>query len=330
VFGSYGRFYEQIPLLLPAAFYNPSYVMGLQYDHDPRLDASGADTLFDISIAANEFPHPKSDLRGQSLDEFTLGYEGAIGRQFRVGMRGVYRAIHWVLEDGLFDTSNPVLGNPGRGSLSSTPRARRTYHALVLTFEKVDGEHLNFLASYVLSRRWGNYEGLSNGGNPQPNFTPAFDVPNLFPNSTGLLPNDRPHLLKLSGSYQFDFGVTAGAAIAWMSGTPRNEFARNSMDYDIFIRPRGSVGRTEPVLDTSLRLTYALQPWGNAGLRPMVYLDVFHLGNPRDAIGFNEVHYRLDSEGNPTIVNPFYGRAQVFQAPLSARIGLSLDFGVLD
>lgn len=332
LFGSYGRFYEQIPILLPTTFYNPFHQLALRYDHDPRIDPSGADTLYDFALTASEVPHPKSDLRGQSLDEFILGYERALGRQFRIGVRGIHRAIRWVIEDVLDDTFNSVLGNPGRGALSSTPRARRTYNALVLTFEKPTGEHLSFLASYVLSRRRGNYEGLSNGGALQPNFTPAFDNPELLPNSFGLLSNDRPNVLKLSGSYRFDFGLTAGTTLAWMSGTPRNEFGVTTYgDPGVYLQPRGSVGRTEPLFDASVRLTYVLRPWGESGLRPRVYLDVFHLGNRRTALNFEETHYlELDSEGNPTTPNPDYGRALDFQSPMSARIGLSLDFGVLD
>jgi hypothetical protein len=332
VFGSYGRFYEQIPLLLPATFYNPFHELQLHYDHDPRIEAGSADTVYDFEVKATDFQHPKSDLRGQSLDEFILGYERALGRQFRAGVRGVHRAIHWVLEDEYDSTGNFVLGNPGRGPLT-TPRARRTYDALVISFEKPEGDHLSFLASYVLSRRRGNYEGLSFVGNPAPNFTPAFDNPELFPNSTGLLLNDHPHVFKLSGSYRFGFGLTAGTAIAWMSGSPRNEFrtATFSRGYQVFLQPRGSAGRTDALLDGSVRFTYALRPWRHGGVRPTVYLDVFHLGNRRTALNFDEVHYlEVDAAGNPTTPNPDYGQPLVFQEPMSARIGLSLDFGVLD
>jgi hypothetical protein len=38
----------------------------------------------------------------------------------------------------------------------------------------------------------------------------------------------------------------------------------------------------------------------------------------------------VDSDGNPTTPNPFYGRPLLIQPPMSARIGLSLDFGVLE
>jgi TonB-dependent receptor-like protein len=327
LFGSYGRFYEQFPLDLANALYNPSRFVKLQYDHDPRIDPSGADTVFDASVLATDLP-PQRDLRGQSLDEFTLGYERALGRQFRVGVRGMYRALHWAVEDGFDNSGTLELGNPGRGNLSSIPRARRTYRALVLTLEKPRGRRFSFLASYVLSRSWGNYAGLYGG---DPNLTGAFDDPAAFHNSTGLLYNDKPHVFKFSGSYQFDFGLTVGTAIAWTSGEPRNEFGVTPSGGLVFLRPQGSVGRTDAVFDAGLRLTYVLRQWGDAAIRPKVYLDLFRLGNRRTVLDFEELHYlEVDADGNPTTPNPFYGRPLLIQPPMSAGIGLSLDFGVLE
>ena len=333
LFGSYGRFYEQIPLQLPILMYNPGRFLRLRYDHDPRIDSSGAVTVFDESSLASDFPPPR-DLRGQSLDEFTLGYERALGRQFRVGVRGIYRTLNWALEDG-FDsvTANVEFGNPGRGNLSTVPRARRTYHALALTFEKPAGHRFNFRASYVLSRSWGNYEGLSLAGDPtSPNLSTAFDSPEQYPNSTGRLPNDKPHVLKFSGSYRFDFGLIVGTAISWMSGEPRNEFGvLSSGDPGVFLQPRGSAGRTDAVFDANVRLTYALRSWRGGALRPKVYLDLFHLGNQRTVLDFDELHYlEVSPDGTPTTPNPSYGRPLLFQPPMSARIGLSVDFGVLE
>jgi hypothetical protein len=62
-----------------------------------------------------------------------------------------------------------------------------------------------------------------------------------------------------------------------------------------------------------------------------VYLDLFRLGNRRTVLDFQELHYLgQDPVGNPAEPNPFYGRPLLFQPPMSARIGLSLDFGGLE
>ncbi len=85
------------------------------------------------------------------------------------------------------------------------------------------------------------------------------------------------------------------------------------------------------MFDTGVRLTYSLRPWAGASLRPRLYLDLFQLGNRRTPVAFDELHFlEQDANGNPTTPNRTYGRPFDFQAPMSARLGLSVDFGVLD
>jgi hypothetical protein len=331
LFGSYARFYEQIPLVLSSGYYDPEPLLVLRYNHDPRVDPSGADTTIDLLSGPAEV-EPKRDLEGQSFDEFTLGYERALGRKLRAGVRGVYRRLRWAVEDAFNPgTGKFELGNPGRGNLAFTPRASRTYAALVVTVEQPAGGQFDFLASYVLSRSWGNYAGLydfnANGGGP--NLSRQFDVPEMFPNSSGLLPNDRTHVLKFSGAYRLGFGLTIGTAITWMSGTPRNEFgATPAFGALAFLRPRGSVGRTEAVLDAGLRLSYGLGPWSGNSIQPRVYLDLFQVGNRRTPLIRDDLRYSgLDANGNQAFPNPNYGAPLVFQPPMSARLGLTVDFG---
>lgn len=331
LFGSYARFYEQIPLALPSGYYgNPQPLIVLKYDHDPRIDPNGADTIVDLRFVPAEV-EPRRDLEGQSLDEFTLGYERAVGK-VRAGIRGVYRSLRWAVEDAFNTEAGKFeVGNPGRGNLAFTPRARRTYTALVVTVEQPAGGRFDFLGSYVLSRSWGNYTGLydfdANGAGP--NQSEQFDTPGRFPNSTGLLPNDRTHVLKFSGAYRLDFGLTIGAALGWMSGIPRNEFGcAPACEGWAFLRPRGSVGRTDAVLDAGLRLGYEPGPWRDTTLRPRVYLDLFQVGNRRTPLARDDFHFfGLDPDGNQAFPNPNYGQPVVFQPPMSARLGLSVDFG---
>jgi hypothetical protein len=332
IFGSYGRFYEQLPLLMPGFYFGggEGAISDVLYDHDPRIDPSGGQTTHE-GVAGTQ---PSQDLEGQHFDEFTLGYERAIGREFRVGVRGMYRRLRWALEDALNPaTEQFMVGNPGRGNLAFAPRARRTYSALVLTFEKPVRGRFGFLASYVLSRSRGNYYGLYDfdQGTPFPNTGSQFDLPEQYINNEGRLPNDRPHSVKFSGSYAFDFGVTLGTAIAWMSGMPRDEFAFNDDGYFVFLQPRGTAGRTESVLDASIRLTYALPAWRGTTVQPKVYLDLFHLGNRRTALRLDDVHYlAVDADRIPSLPNPTYGRPEVFQSPMSARLGVTVDFGTIN
>ncbi|MEO8635633.1 MAG: TonB-dependent receptor [Gemmatimonadales bacterium] len=332
VSGSYGRFFEQIPQQFEEVYYSDFASRSLvQFNHDPRIDPTGGDTL--KAYSSRSTPQHRPYLKGQYFDAFTLGYDRAVGHEFRLGVHGMYRTLRWAIED-VFDSASdgPLIGNPGRGAFAFAPRARHTYTALVLTFEKPSGRRLAFLVSYVLSRTFGNYDGLYDYQQMEsfPNESGAFDSPAQFPNSTGLLSNDRTHVLKLSGSYRFDFGLTAGTAIAWMSGTPRNEEAQTDLiSVPFFLRPRGSVGRAPALFDASLRLTYDLPVAGT--IRPKVSLDLFHIGNRRTPAAFDDVHYQeVDSLGNLTTPNPNYHRPTLFQPPMSARLGITIDFGRLD
>jgi hypothetical protein len=330
IFGSYGRFYEQLPLLMPGFWFSggEGASSDVHYDHDPRIDSTGGQTTHFGTAEAQA----SRDLEGQHFDEFTLGYERAL----RVGARVMYRTLRWAVEDAFNPATDQfAVGNPGRGDLAFAPRARHTYSALVFTFEKPMRGRFGFLASYVLSRTRGNYDGLYDfeQSTPFPNTGTQFDSPEMYVNNEGRLINDRPHTAKLSGSYAFDFGLTVGTAVAWMSGMPRNEFAviTDGPGNLAFLRPRGSAGRTESVLDGSIRLAYAFPPWRGTTVRPKVYLDLFHLGNRRTPVRLDDVRYlALDADRVPSVPNPSYGRPELFQSPMSARLGVTVDFGTVD
>jgi hypothetical protein len=334
IFGSYGRFYEQLPLLMPGFWFSggEGASSDVHYDHDPRIDSTGGQTTHFGTAEAQA----SRDLEGQHFDEFTLGYERALGRALRVGARVMYRTLRWAVEDAFNPATDQfAVGNPGRGDLAFAPRARHTYSALVFTFEKPMRGRFGFLASYVLSRTRGNYDGLYDfeQSTPFPNTGTQFDSPEMYVNNEGRLINDRPHTAKLSGSYAFDFGLTVGTAVAWMSGMPRNEFAviTDGPGNLAFLRPRGSAGRTESVLDGSIRLAYAFPPWRGTTARPKVYLDLFHLGNRRTPVRLDDVRYlALDADRVPSVPNPSYGRPELFQSPMSARLGVTVDFGTVD
>jgi len=330
--GSFGRYYEQILMdFLTAYAIDFGSFSRVQFSHDPRFDPTGGDTVL-ASLCCDPTDTLRRDLDGQYFDEFTLGYERAIGRVLRAGVRGVYRTYRSVVED-VFDptTQTVIIGNPGRGELASAPRPKHTYTALVLTFEKPEGR-LNFLASYVLSRTYGNYEGLYSFSQQTvyPNDGYAFDEPSSYSRSTGLLPNDHPHVFKVSGSYGFDFGLTLGTAVAWRSGEPGSEIGL-APDGVFFVRRRGTAGRTPAVLDAALQFAYAPPGWGARAIRPTFYVDLFQLGNRRTTIHTDQLHYfAVDDQGTPIDPNPRYGRGTLFTPPMSARFGISLDFGAPD
>ena len=193
--------------------------------------------------------------------------------------------------------------------------------------EKTGGKRLNFLATYVLSRNYGNYTGLfdSNINRGVPNS--LIYAAEGFRNATGLLPNDRAHILKFSGSYRSDWGLTFGTSFSWQSGTPLNEFGGLLYASPTFLRQRGTVGRTPSVWDLNLRVVYDVNRLSQISWKPRLILDVFHVARQRKPVLFDEFHYfNVDENGNQINPNPLYGQATRFQPPMAVRLGLEVGF----
>jgi len=96
----------------------------------------------------------------------------------------------------------------------------------------------------------------------------------------------------------------------------------------MFLVERGSAGRTPSIWDLNLRLTHDL-PWSAGPLsRGRLILDLLHVGSPREVVAVDQWHYTgLDPEtGEQTKPNLNYGAAIGHQPPMSARLGLELDF----
>jgi hypothetical protein len=267
-------------------------------------------------------------LRGQYFDEFSLGYERLIGNNLRVGVQGVYRILQEAIDDGYVPSEGRFrTGNLGKGILSDFPGPERNYKALILTIEQHYDEHFNFMASYVLSHTYGNYEGLFDaiGHGEFPNGNASSTNPSFASvNTTGLLPNDRTHLFKFSGSYRFSFGFLIGITFTAQSGTPLSDYADTQFGLK-FLSTRGSAGRTPALWDLNARVMYELNfltPW-----RTKLILDVFHIASQYQAVDINQFHYRgLDENGNPTDPNPSYGKAYRYQQPMSVRFGMEVTF----
>jgi hypothetical protein len=331
IFASFGRYYQELMTSGPMWYYNKGqHFLLVGYDHDPRFDPAGGDTL---AYVVGEIQPENRDLEGQYFDEFTLGYERRIGPAARLGLRGIYRMLRQGIEDGMTDpnTDTWVWGNPGSGELSAFPKMKRTYSALEVTFQQRILDGLSVLASYVLSRNDGNYAGLfdSEIGNPYPNATGVFDTVDGLVNGEGLLPNDRTHVFKLSGSYRLGAGVSLGASGVWESGTPLNEFGSDPLGppYQAFLQERGTVGRTPTIWDVSMRITYGPSLFAGNRWRPRLTADFLHIGSQREAVNYDQVHYaNVDSEGNQIYPNPTYGRAIAYQPPMVVRLGLDLQF----
>ena len=326
IFGSFSRHSQEFAIYQSTKYHSDKgYNFGIFFDHDPRNENTGGDTVYN-------FPHvirPEvNGLKGQYYDEFNLGYERLIGWNIKVGVQGLYRILREGIEDVWLSEENRYqYGNPGSGLLSEWPKPKREYAALIFTVERRNDEHFNFRVSYVLSRNYGNYEGLYDPFNHQiyPNQNSTFDdLYNARINAMGLLPNDRTHVFKLSGSYQFSFGLVAGISFIAQSGTPLSEISRTGFGFK-FLSQRGTAGRTPAIWDLNARITYKLNFLNT--YRTKLILDVLHIASQVMPVDINQIHYlNVDENGNPIQPNPNYGKAGRYQSPFSLRIGIEVDF----
>jgi len=328
IYASFGRFYQELATY-PVFSYEAEYALRFwYYDHDPRIDPSGGYGFEIINSIQSEI----EGLKGQYYDEYSLGYERQLFNNFKLGIGGVYRTLREGLENAFHpDTGEAVFGNPGKGNLIAFPRMKRQYTALEITLQKMADKNFSFLASYVLSRNYGNYTGLFNSdfNYPFPNSNSSFDRLETLVNGTGMLPNDRTHVFKFSGAYRFDFGLTAGTWIVWQSGTPLNEFGGSTFGPPafIFLRQRGTAGRTPVIFDLNLRLTYDLARLTQTKWQPKLIADIFHIGSQRRPVNFEQVRYfNQDTDGNQINPNPIYGRATRYHPPMSVRLGIEINY----
>ncbi len=306
------------------------------------------------------------DLKPQTVNEATAGFEYEIKQDLAIGVRGIYRAQGSVIEDGSFDDGNTYfIFNPGESltdRLAETTigtrfgRARRYYRALEFTATKRFTNNYQFIASYVFSSLIGNYEGLfrNDNGQSDPNITSLFDLVSLLANAYGRLPNDRPHQFKFDGSYRTPFKLLIGGSFRAQSGIPFNALTPHEVygNNEGFGVPRGtavvpaitvatdpnfpnrvdSIGgtRTPTTYNLDLNAYYPIQFGENRQLRFQV--DWFNVFNSQRAIRLDET-FSINS-GIPGVANvpanqfrnPFYGSGTIFQFPSSLRLGVKFQF----
>lgn len=156
LFGSLGRYYEEIPMDLvirsfsferQARIFNYSPTSTAP-DPGAEADLGQASTIFG---GATEPADP--NLRNQSLTEALLGYEREVLPDLAVGVKGIYRYYNGVIEDFLCkDDGTYCIGNPGRGIMrriytldySQTfpaPKPKRTFKGIELDATKRFSNH---------------------------------------------------------------------------------------------------------------------------------------------------------------------------------------------
>ena len=324
IFASFGRFYQQVGTDFIVGFIPGTYIT-YEYTQNPLVNPVPADTAgTTLGFQNRNVP----GLNGPYQDEFTFGYERTFAHQMKVGIQGTRRDLKEAIDVVIDQTTRQqIWGNPGRGDLASSPRPKRTYTALELTMEKAARGRYQVSASYVWSRTRGNLTGAFGDENVGfPNYGGLF--PERSQNLDGPLPNDRPHLFKAYGSYRMG-GVSVGSFFTIQSGTPLSELGLGVFEQQTFhLSPRGSKGRTPATWDCNLRFTYDLPRLIRTGEpKARLIADLYHLFSRRRPTVIDQTHYfGIDKDRNPIAENPAYLKPIYYQDPMSARLGIEVDF----
>lgn len=206
------------------------------------------------------------DIKPYKTDELTLGLDHELNSQMSVGMRYVRKRLIYAIEDVGVHLPGPegtielyFIANPGYGVTQvllpdfpqfKTPRAQRDYDSIEFRVRKRLANNWSLNASYLWSRLYGNYSGLASSdetGRTDPNVSRYFDAPYMSWNTKGQpnlgpLYTDRPHQIKIQGTYDFPFGTLVGLNATYQSGMPVGAMV-SWAGYPVFVTTRDSLGR---------------------------------------------------------------------------------------
>jgi hypothetical protein len=209
-----------------------------------------------------------------------------------------------------------LYANPGEGSATNAlvstatapfniPKPVRTYDALQLSMNRRFSNNWFFGGSYVLSRLYGNYAGIASSDEirapgystfaidqqqsavsfrPGGNANRAWDLDEMMWDAhggldpKGRLATDRPHVVKLYGSYMAPFGTQFGANFFAGSGTPLTTYVNTLNGTEIFVDGRGDMGRTPMLSTTDVLVAHELR-MGRANQRLRLELNVLNVFN---------------------------------------------------
>jgi hypothetical protein len=312
--------------------------------------------------AAGEIAGIDPDIKPMAHDAFDVTSDYMLTPRTTLTVRYVHKALKRAIEDiGILDEFGSeiyTIGNPGFGETSDSittpsgaslvPKAKRDYDGLEV---RLSGRKPNFYysGSYTYSRLYGNWAGLANSdenGRSDPNVSRAFDLsPGNFnargENVYGRLATDRPHTLKLYGSYTREsrLGATGiGVSQVAYSGTPIS--SEVTFIVPVFYKGRGDMGRTPALTQTDMFLSHGFRMGSTRRLVLEAYfLNLFN----QDAV--TNITGRFNRNGNldpqrlydgsigdvEALINPVTGsspsRNAIYGMPLAYQDGRRVTIG---
>jgi hypothetical protein len=384
LFGSWGIFYDFFKLELPRGSFGGDKWLEYYYTLDTfdwtSLDPAGCPPACPGTIIRGaptstnplggiDFRHPSfgsdaidPDLKPMRMQEATAGLEHQLNDQVALSVRYVHKQLDRAVEDtGALDAEGNeiyVIANPGFGLTSVAhpgvpyPKAVRDYDSVEFAVDKRFADNWYFRGSYLWSRLWGNYTGLSQSdenGRTSPNIGRVFDYPLMMFQDGGTpvygnLPTDRPHQFKAQFIYQFPIGTSIGLNQFVGSGLPvtREIGIYPGSNLPVQYLGRGNEGRTPTLSQTDLLIQHQFD-LGDRGFG--VFLNVLNLFNqdtaisrhstyhyPNGVIPNEDAFYSGQQRLADLIVSqgvtqhPLFLKDNSFQAPIQARFGVKFEF----
>ncbi|MQA31017.1 MAG: TonB-dependent receptor plug domain-containing protein [Luteitalea sp.] len=332
LYGSWGRYYDWTKYELARGSFGGDF-WDVYYRSLDTLDVTSLNlsNMPGRDLWRPAEPNSRRDRRAPSInnvdpdiepmyqDSVNAGVEYQLNPTSVLGVHYIHNDLKQTIEDlGAIVNGNEeyVIGNPGSGLGAitpvsgrtlpfATPKPKRTYDALELTFSRRFSNSWFGSASYTYSRLYGNYAGLAssdeivtpttgtssaqaqqqtgNVARQGGNANRAWDLDELLFDSRGnldvlgRLATDRPHVVKLYGSYQFPFGTQVGGFFYGGTGTPISTYVVTTNQIPVFANGRGDMGRTPFLNKTDLLVSHELNLMQNKRIRfELNILNVFN------------------------------------------------------
>jgi hypothetical protein len=293
------------------------------------------------STPASSISHP--DFVVSRTNEFFGAIRREIARDMRAEVQFVYRRFHNLWED---DEVNVLWNEQGddqvgfrNGTADNVYRLRtpqdvsRTYFGMTLLVRKQLSDNFSLLGSYTFSRFAANTSARNSGD--RPGTSGDYDNPTQRYVEDGLGGFDRPHVLKISTTYNnpsvwkiaenFSMGYSLGGTFEFASGAPLNRLGYNHwrQGYTNYLFKRGTRERLPAYLDFDLRASLALSI---AGTKIDIIVQMFNVLNSLEVTNASGVA-TVDNEtvefsrGGPVFASPTQ-----YQQPRRFEVGVRFSF----
>jgi len=354
VYGSWGIFHDIFKYSISTftAIYQTQYRYTLDtYDWPTLLDNTACPptcpgTLIGqtASTANPDVPFDPG-LEPMRSQEAVAGVEHQLTPYLVLTGRYVHKQLDRAIDDiGALDAAgNEVytVGNPGYGVAEYAypgvrlPKAVRDYDAVEVGARRLMNRGWAFAVSYLWSRLYGNYSGLSQSdenGRVDPNVGRVYDNAFVMFDEKarpvyGLLATDRPHQFKAQVVYQSPFRLSVGLFQILASGLPvtREVAVVAGSNFPMMYEGRLSDGRTPVLSQTDL---YVQQDIG-AGWRQSRFSIGFSVTNLFDQDAEISKYIIENEQGFAIAVTEdvfFAGQFDVHQAMAQQKINTDARF----